>query len=69
MTAAHTTVLSFLGKQISFQTSVSSHDKPIFVRRSGKVISVVIDLHGDHQLCVDYGNDNAHFFSFNDMQF
>lgn len=69
MTESHTTVLSFLGKQISFQTSVSSDDKSIFVHRSGKVISVVIDLHGDHQLCVDYGNDNAHFFSFTDMKF
>lgn len=69
MAVAHTTVLSYLGKHISFETSVPlDYDQSIFVHRSGKVISVLIELDGDHKLCVDYGNDNAHFFSLTDMK-
>ena len=68
MTVAHTTVLSYLGKSISFQYPVPvAFDRSGFMQRIGKVIAVCVELDGDHQLCIDFGKDDAHFFSFTDL--
>lgn len=53
MTVEHTTLLQYLGKHIKYQLSVhESFDSSGFISESGVVISVNIELSGDHQLCL-----------------
>lgn len=68
MVVAHTTVLSYLGKSISFQYPVPVDcDCSVFTQQTGTVVAVCVELDGDHQLCIDFGEDGAHFFSFTDL--
>lgn len=70
MAVAHTTLLQFLGKHIQYQLAVdTSFDVSGFVNESGKVTGVLLELDGDHQLCVKVdGYDNHEFIKFSDIK-
>lgn len=56
MAVSHSTVLSLLGKQVSFYLLLDEHIKLLFpegVHVKGCVYQVIIDLNGDHQILVD----------------
>lgn len=58
MAVEHTSVLSLLGKNISFVVSYNFPENfknqfPDFCNKSGVVQSVIIDLQGDHGIFVD----------------
>jgi hypothetical protein len=55
MAVAHTTVLSLLGKEVSFSVLLDEQIKSFFpegVHISGSVEEVIISLHGNHQILV-----------------
>ena len=55
MTVAHTTVLSLLGKEVSFSVLLDDQIKYLFpdgVHVSGSVEAVIIALSGNHQILV-----------------
>lgn len=61
MTAAHTTVLELLGKQVSFIENciVELTDNSFITfeyRYSGTVTEIVLSLTGDPQIALDYGD-------------
>ena len=63
MAVAHTTLLEFLGKKITYDLVVDhSFDPSGYIQESGTVTGVLFDLHGDHLLRVkfddidDYGD-------------
>jgi hypothetical protein len=64
MTAAHTTALGLLGKQVSFTTKriIELSDKSLITfedEYSGIVTSIVLSLSGDPEISIDDGD----FFS------
>ena len=72
MAVAHSTLLSYLGKEITFNYPVPIEYKESgFDEVTGKVISVCIELNENHQLCVlfDEESDHADFFEFDKMIF
>ena len=72
MTVTHSTLLSYLGKQISFKYPVPvEYNSSCFEQISGQVISVLIVLNENHQLCVlhDEKTDSADFFECDQMIF
>lgn len=57
MAVAHTTVLSLLGKEVSFSVLLDDQIKPFFpdgVHVSGSVEAVYIALNGNHQILVSH---------------
>jgi len=53
MADANTTALHFLGKKITYDLVVDhSFDPSGFIEESGFVTGVLIELDGDHQLCI-----------------
>lgn len=55
MTAAHTTVLSLLGKEVSFSVLLDDQIKSFFpdgIHITGDVQEVIIALNGNHQILV-----------------
>lgn len=55
MTVAHTTVLSLLGKEVSFSVLLDDQIKYLFpngIHVTGEVEAVMIALTGDHQILV-----------------
>lgn len=55
MTAAHTTVLSLLGKEVSFSVFLDDQIKSFFpdgIHITGDVQEVIIALNGNHQILV-----------------
>jgi len=72
MAVTHSTLLSYLGKEVTFNYPVPIEYKDSgFDQVTGKVISVCIELDENHQLCVlsDKESDYADFFEFNKMIF
>lgn len=71
MTVAHTTLLGYLGKYITFKHPVPVEYKESgFDQFHGKVISVCIELNGRHALCVLYDekHDCAEFFEYDKIE-
>lgn len=55
MTVAHTTVLSLLGKEVSFSVLLDEQIKSFFpdgINITGLVEEVIITLNGNHQILV-----------------
>lgn len=55
MTVAHTTVLSLLGKEVSFSVLLDDQLKSFFpdgIHVTGYVQEVIISLNGNHQILV-----------------
>ncbi len=55
MTVAHTTVLSLLGKEVSFSVLLDDQIKSFFpdgIHITGDVQEVIIALNGNHQILV-----------------
>jgi len=55
MTVAHTTVLSLLGKEVSFSVLLDDQIKSFFpdgIHITGDVREVIIALNGNHQILV-----------------
>lgn len=55
MAVAHTTVLSLLGKEVSFSVLLDDQNKIFFpggIHITGLVEKVIIDLAGDHAILV-----------------
>lgn len=55
MTVAHTTVLSLLGKEVSFSVLLDEQIKSFFpdgIHVTGDVQEVIIALNGNHQILV-----------------
>lgn len=72
MTVAHTTLLAYLGKYITFKFPCpTDYNESGFDQVSGKVISVCIQLNKRHALCVlpDENIDSADFYEFSKMVF
>lgn len=72
MAVSYNTLLSYLGKQVTFKVPVPvEYDESGFDQVTGKVISVLIELNEKHQLCVLYDeeSDSADFFEFDNMIF
>ena len=59
MTALDTTVLNLLGKEVSFCYGL----KEFTFQMDGVVTSIVFNLHGQHEFCVDDGE----FYSFSEV--
>jgi hypothetical protein len=70
MTAAHTTLLEYLGKYITYDLAVDhSFDPSGYVQESGQVTGVFIELNGNHQFRVKFDNsDNYEFVSLSDIK-
>ncbi|MEB3754863.1 hypothetical protein [Acinetobacter sp. MD2(2019)] len=72
MTNEYNTLLSYLGKEITFNYPVPIEYKESGLYEvTGKVISVCIELNENHQLCVlyDESSNSADFFEFDQMVF
>jgi hypothetical protein len=57
MAVPHTTVLSLLGKEVSFSVLLDEQTKIFFpqgIHINGCVQGVIIALNGNHQILVDY---------------
>jgi hypothetical protein len=69
MADAHTTLLNFLGKKITYDLAVDhSFDPSGFVEETGTVTGVLFELDGDHQLCVKFDDfDSYEFIKFSEM--
>ena len=66
MAVAHTTLLQYLGKNITYDVAVDqSFDPSGFVEESGFVTAVLFDLHSDHMLSVKFDD----FDSYDDLKF
>lgn len=70
MAVAHTTLLEFLGKKITYDLAVDqSFDPSGIVQESGTVTGVLFELDGNHQLCVKFDNyDSYEFIRFSEMK-
>lgn len=64
MTAAHTTVLQLLGKQVSFIHSIEIglDAYPLFL--SGTVTQIILSVTDDHQISIDDGD----FYPFSELR-
>jgi hypothetical protein len=64
MAVAHTTLLEFLGKKITYDLAVDqSFDPSGYIEESGTVTAVLFELDGDHQFCVKIdGFSDTHEF-------
>lgn len=63
MADANTTALHFLGKKITYDLVVDhSFDPSGFIEESGLVTGVLIELDGDHQLCIKLDGYEYHEF-------
>lgn len=63
MAVAHTTLLEFLGKKITYDLAVDqSFDPSGYIEESGTVTGVLLELDGDHQLCVKFDDYDYHEF-------
>lgn len=72
MAVAHTTLLEYLGKYVTFKVPVPiGSDQSLFRQVTGKVISVDIDLGGKHSLCILYDElgDSSEYFLYAEMIF
>ena len=71
MAAAHTTLLDYLGKKITYVLAVDqSFDPSGYIEESGLVTGVLFELDGDHQFCVKMdGFDDSHeFIKFSEIE-
>ncbi|RKG47027.1 hypothetical protein D7V64_17240 [Acinetobacter cumulans] len=71
MTVAHTTLLEFLGKKITYDLAVDqSFDSSGYIQESGTVTGVLLELDGDHQLCIklDGYTDSHEFVKFSEIK-
>lgn len=70
MTIAHTTLLEYLGKHITYDLAVDqSFDPSGYVQESGQVTGVFIALNGDHQFRIKFDNfDNYEFVHLSDIR-
>ena len=72
MAVAHTTLLEYLGKKITYDLAVDqSFDPSGYIEESGTVTGVLLELDGNHQFCIklDGYSDSHEFIRFSDMKF
>lgn len=63
MAVAHTTLLEYLGKEVTFKVTLpTDSDQSVFQQITGKVITVAFELNGKHSLCVLSEQAVAPFF-------
>lgn len=63
MTAAHTTVLELLGKQVSFKTVIEVGSDVYSLNHFGVITNIVISLSSEPEISIDDGD----FFSLSDL--
>ena len=71
MAVAHTTLLEYLGKKITYDLAVDqSFDPSGYIEESGTVTGVLLELDGDHQLCIKIDGylDNHEFVKFSEIR-
>mgnify|MGYP003603072992 CR=1 FL=1 len=56
MTAAHTTVLELLGKQVSFVYTINVSSKVHYLDCSGIITNIVISLNDGPEISIDEGD-------------
>lgn len=70
MTAAHTTLLQFLGKKITYDLVVDhTFDSSGYIQCSGTVTGVLLELNGDHHFSVKVdGYDYSELIKFSEIR-
>lgn len=70
MAVAHTTLLEYLGKKITYDLAVDqSFDPSGFIEETGTVTGVLLELDGDHQLLIKLdGFDYHEFIKFSEIK-
>lgn len=63
MTAAHTTVLELLGKQVSFTTIIEVGSDVYSTNHLGVITNIVISLSSEPEISIDYGD----FYALSDL--
>ena len=70
MAVSHTTLLDYLGKEITYQLPANpSIYSSGFKKESGQVIGVLCMLDGDHQLVVRLAEHYDEYVRLSEMQF
>lgn len=72
MAVAHTTLLEYLGKKITYDLAVDqSFDPSGYIEESGTVTGVLLELDGNHQFCIklDGYSDSYEFIRISDIKF